>query len=88
MASAISIKGTRDGLTITMSSGDLGVLIEDLASHLRTQGQFFRGGRVAVRLGGRLVSREDLERLAALLEEHQMVLRLSLIHISEPTRPY
>jgi len=75
MANAISIKGTRDGLTITMSSGDLGVLIEDLASHLRTQGQFFRGGRVAVRLGGRLVSREDLERLAALLEEHQMVLR-------------
>jgi len=27
MANAISIKGTRDGLTITMSSGDLGVLI-------------------------------------------------------------
>jgi len=75
MANAISIKGTRDGLTITMSSGDLSVLIEDLASHLRTQGQFFRGGRVAVRLGGRLVSREDLERLAGLLEEHQMVLR-------------
>ncbi len=75
MSNAISIKGTREGLTITMSTGDFGRLTEELAAHLRMQGQFFRGGRVAVRLGGRLVAREELERLGALLESHQMVLR-------------
>lgn len=78
MSNAISIKGTRDGLTITMATGDFGRLIEDLGSHLKMQGQFFRGGKVALRLGGRLVAKEELERVAALLESNQMVLRTIL----------
>ncbi len=78
MSNAISIKGTRDGLTITMATGDFGRLIEDLGSHLKMQGQFFRGGKVALRLGGRLVAKEELERVAALLESNQMALRTIL----------
>jgi len=75
MTNAISIKGTREGLTITMATGDLSRLTGDLANHLALQGRFFRGGKVAIALAGRLVTREELERLGALLGEYQMTLR-------------
>lgn len=75
MTNAISIKGTREGLTITMATGDLGRLTDDLAQHLAMQGRFFRGGKVALALGGRLVTRDELERLNALLDGHKMTLR-------------
>jgi len=75
MTNAISIKGTREGLTITLATGDLGRLTGDLANHLALQGRFFRGGKVAIALAGRLVTREEIERLGALLGEYQMTLR-------------
>ncbi len=75
MKNTISIKGTREGLTITLGSGDLGAVLEDLAEHLKTQGAFFRGGRVALQIGDRQIDREGLSTLSELLAQHEMVLR-------------
>lgn len=75
MSNSISIKGTREGLTITLGAGELGALVDDLATHLATQGQFFRGGRVALQVGGRSVTSAELTRVRDLLDGHGMVLR-------------
>jgi len=75
MSSSISIKGTRDGLTITLGSGELGKLMTSLAEHLKTQGRFFRGGRVALDLAGREASKEELAQIRDLLDGHGMMLR-------------
>ena len=75
MKGTVSIKGTREGLTITLGSGDLPLLLEDLAQHLAAQGAFFRGGTVALHVGGRVMAAEDLSRLKDLLAQHEMILR-------------
>lgn len=75
MKEAISIKGTREGLTITFGSGDLPPIIEDLQRHLQAQGAFFRGGRVALQLGQRDMPQQELEHLNDLLAGYDMILR-------------
>ena len=75
MKESISIKGTREGLTITCGPGDLSALTEDLAHHLETQGAFFRGGRVALELGDRAVKENALAAISDLLTKHKMILR-------------
>ena len=75
MSNSISIKGTREGLTITLGSGDIDVLMGDLAQHLKTQGAFFRGGRVALELGDRVLGERSLTQVNELLKNHDMILR-------------
>jgi septum site-determining protein MinC len=75
MSESISIKGTREGLTITLGGGELAAIMEDLKRHLRTQGAFFRGGRVALQLADRAMPQGELEGLTTLLAEHDMILR-------------
>lgn len=75
MKNPISVKGTREGLTVTLGSGDLALLLEDLAQHLRAQGAFFRGGKVALQAGDRPLGQEALSRINDLLQKHEMVLR-------------
>lgn len=75
MSDSISIKGTREGLTVTIGTGNLAALLDDLTQHLQSQGAFFRGGRVALQVGERSLGRDDLARISALLAEHEMVLR-------------
>ncbi len=75
MDNTVSIKGTREGLTISMGEGELEGLLEALKGHLTTQGAFFRGGSVALQVGERAVAAEELKQISAVLEEHDMVLR-------------
>ncbi len=75
MDGSISIKGTREGLTITLGSGDLQQIHEDLARHLKVQGAFFRGGLVALDLGQRAVDAQQIASFRELLAQHTMVLR-------------
>ena len=75
MSNAISIKGTREGLTITLGSGDIEILLQDLAQHLATQGAFFRGGTVALQVGERAMKEGELARINGLLAENEMILR-------------
>ena len=72
------IKGTREGLTITLGTDELPRLLGELADHLEKQGAFFRGGRVALELGERALDRGDMGQLGELLERHDMVLRTVL----------
>ena len=75
MDSAISIKGTREGLTITLGGGDTQKLYEDLSRHLKLQGAFFRGGVVALDVGKRTLDSERLCSFRDLLAQHTMTLR-------------
>jgi len=75
MDNTISIKGTREGLTITLGDGDLSVLLSDLSQHLEMQGAFFRGGRVALQVGRRDMTEEQLAAIEQILREHEMVFR-------------
>lgn len=85
MTNTITIKGTREGLTITLGAGDLTVLLDDLARHLKAQGAFFRGGKVALHVGDLTMTPEDLSLFAELLGQHQMVLR-TVVAVHEKTR--
>ena len=75
MGNSISIKGTREGLTVTLGDGDLAALLRDLQRQLQGQGAFFRGGRVALNVGDRPIGEEELSGINNLLAEHQMILR-------------
>lgn len=50
MRGAVSIKGTREGLTITLGQGEYAELFAELEEHLKTQGAFFRGAKVALQV--------------------------------------
>jgi septum site-determining protein MinC len=59
----VRIRGTSEGLVITLGPGDLGVLLRELDERLGSTASFFRGGRVALQVGPRELSTEDLEAL-------------------------
>lgn len=75
MADSVSIKGTREGLTITFGDGEFPALLESLDQHLTTRGAFFRGGRVALQVEDRAINQKELSQLQALLSGHDMILR-------------
>lgn len=75
MSNAVSIKGTREGLTISVGPGSLPELIQELKDHLATQGAFFRGGAVALHVGDRAIDADVISQVSSLLEAHEMVLR-------------
>ena len=75
MSEPISIKGTREGLTVTMGAGDLAPIMADLRDRLQTQGAFFRGGHIALHLNNRSLSEPALRQLRDMFSEYDMVLR-------------
>jgi septum site-determining protein MinC len=75
MQESLSIKGTREGLTITLGVGELEGMLEELGRHLEMQGSFFRGGAVALKVADRAMNTEDLRRVLDLLRAHDMILR-------------
>jgi len=75
MKGAVSIKGTREGLTITLGRGEFDDLLGELSEHLKTQGAFFRGGRVALQIGDHIIDERGLTQLSEMLAQYEMVLR-------------
>jgi septum site-determining protein MinC len=74
---AITIKGIRQGLLITLPTGNLAgqdwhadLLV--LETRLGQNPAFFRGGRVALDVGRRELSREEIEKTRSLLARHQV----------------
>jgi septum site-determining protein MinC len=59
----VRIRGTSQGLVITLGAGDLGALLRELDERLSSTASFFRGGRVALRVGPRELTTEELEAL-------------------------
>lgn len=64
----VTIRGTRDGLIISLGEGPLFDVLEEMENRLSTQASFFRGGRVALRTGDRALSEEQLRSIGNLLE--------------------
>lgn len=64
----VTIRGTSEGLIISLGSGPLDEILEETKSRLSSQASFFRGGRVALRTGERALSEEQLLAIGTLLE--------------------
>jgi len=73
----ITIKGIRQGLLVTLVEGanqDWTVELGTLEARLGASPSFFRGGRVALDVGARELSRSEIEKARALLDRHQVEL--------------
>jgi septum site-determining protein MinC len=68
MDAAITVKGTRDGLLITLESGELPELLGELKSLLEGRNTFFRGGKVALQVHDRTLSQAEIRRLRRVVE--------------------
>ena len=66
---AVTVKGTSEGLIITLGEGPLDAVLGEMQNHLTSRASFFVGGRVAIRVGDRSLSREQIEAIGTLLEE-------------------
>lgn len=71
---AVTIKGTSDGLVITLGEGPWQEVLTELETRLSARASFFVGGRVALRVGDRALSVEQLEKVGTLLEEASVTL--------------
>jgi septum site-determining protein MinC len=67
---AVEIKGTSDGLVISLGPGPLDTVLAELEALLSSRASFFVGGRVALRVGDRALSVEQLEGIGALIAGH------------------
>jgi septum site-determining protein MinC len=70
----INIKGTSNGLVITMGSGVWQGLLEELDQSLAGKASFFKGGRVALHVGPRQLTRPQLEAVGQILNRHHVTL--------------
>ncbi len=70
----IIIKGTSDGLIITLGAGGWSGLMEELDRRLGEKASFFKGGRVALRVGLRQLLASELEVAGQVLNRHQVTL--------------
>jgi septum site-determining protein MinC len=68
MREAVTIKGTGTGLVITFGDGPLQTVLDELEAHLNARASFFVGGRVALKVGDRPLSVEQLQAIGTLLE--------------------
>ncbi len=70
----ITIKGTSDGLVITIGAGAWPGLVDELERRLGEKASFFKGGRVALRVGPRQLTRSQLESVGHILNRHNVSL--------------
>ena len=70
----ITIKGIRQGLLVTLGEGDWGAGLAGLEARLGSSPAFFRGGRVALDVGTRELSRAEIQEAHLLLARHQVEL--------------
>ena len=71
---SISIKGTKDGLLVTLGEGELTSLLAELQEWLGSTASFFKGGQVALEVGQRELSVREIEHIQALLAQHEVAL--------------
>ena len=74
MTESVTIRGTSEGLIITLGSGPFETVVNEMEERLESRASFFRGGRVALRVGDRSVSVEQLQTIGAILERLGMTL--------------
>jgi len=72
--SAVTIRGTRRGLSIAIGEGEWRELLSELDTRLALGTAFFTGSRVNLQTGKREISKEQLRELAGLLQKHKVEL--------------
>lgn len=70
----VIIKGTSNGLIITIGAGAWPGLVDELDRRLGEKASFFKGGRVALRVGPRQLTRPQLETVGDVLDRHNVTL--------------
>lgn len=85
--SVISIKGIRDGLLVALDDRAAWAEVERaLLNVIETRSDFFRGARIALQVGDRVLDREDIRKLSARLAEHDIRLAAILGRSAETIR--
>jgi len=69
MGAAITVKGIREGVLITLETRAVDDLVVKLAELVESRRNFFRGGKVALQAGDLEFSAQDLERLCTIFED-------------------
>jgi septum site-determining protein MinC len=72
--SSMAIKGTREGITITLGDAELDRLLADLHVELQAKAGFLRGSTVTLDAAGRVLSQDDIKRIRSVLAEHELKL--------------
>lgn len=68
----IAIKGIRQGLLATLGDGDWDLMVDKLEAHLDENPAFFRGGRLALDVGGRALTHTQIEDVRSMVARHQV----------------
>ncbi len=71
---AISIKGSRQGLLVTLHQGTRNDLLAGLQRRLEARPSFFKGGRVSLNVGTLSLTEDDLRTVRNLLIQHDVSL--------------
>lgn len=82
----VSIKGTGDGLLISLGDGPWEAVQSALVRLIDTRHDFFRGAQVALQVGERVLDRDDIRKLRDRLAEHDVTLRAVLGDSAETAR--
>jgi septum site-determining protein MinC len=72
--SRITIRGTSEGVAIALGAGGWAHLLSDLDARLGQRASFFKGGRVFLQVGDRLLNEPELEAVGKLIANHGMTL--------------
>ncbi len=72
--SAVSIRGTRRGLSVAIGEGEWQEILSELDVRLEQGSAFFTGSRVNLQTGKREISKEQLQELMDLLQKHKVEL--------------
>lgn len=70
----INIKGTSDGLIISLGAGAWQGLVDELEQRLGEKASFFKGGRVGLAVGARQLTFQELEQIGQTLNRHNVTL--------------
>ncbi len=71
---SVNIKGTKDGLLVTLGEGELAGLLAELEERLSGTASFFNGGQVALEVGRRELSVEEIGHIQAVLAQNEVAL--------------
>jgi len=73
--SSMAIKGTREGITVSLGDAELDQLLADLGLELQAKAGFLRGSTVTLDAADRELKRDEIERIRAVLVEHELSLK-------------
>jgi septum site-determining protein MinC len=72
MSAAITVRGTRKGVLITLGTGKMADISAELVDLIDSRRAFFTGGRVALRVGERKMNLDEVTRLRQLFDEREV----------------